>query len=81
MFHVMLRRARPRQVMKNLYSLAVAKLEASGEEGEDVPVSPVGEEDVEWLKENLRLDQMNAAISALGTEEVGCPLSEAKSLR
>lgn len=30
----------------------------------------MGEEDMEWLKENLLLEQLNAAIAALGTEEV-----------
>lgn len=55
--------------MKNLYSLAVAKLTVGGD-GLEAGVTPVGEEDMEWLKENLVLDQLNAAISALGTEEV-----------
>ncbi|CAN0203973.1 unnamed protein product, partial [Laminaria digitata] len=54
--------------MKNLYSLAVAKLTVDGD-GVEAGVTPVGEEDMEWLKENLLLDQLNAAISALGTEE------------
>lgn len=55
--------------MKNLYSLAVAQLTVSGA-GSEAGVTPVGEEDMEWLKENLLLEQLNAAISALGTEEV-----------
>lgn len=55
--------------MKNLYSLAVAQLTVGGE-GSEAGVTPVGEEDMEWMKENLLLDQLNAAISALGTEEV-----------
>ena len=58
--------------MKNLYSLAVAKLTVDGD-GLEAGVTPVGEEDMEWLKENLLLDQLNAAISALGTEEVKFP--------
>lgn len=59
---------RRKKVMKNLYSLAVAKLTVDGD-GAEAGVTPVGEEDMEWLKENLVLDQLNAAISALGTEE------------
>lgn len=55
--------------MKNLYSLAVAQLTVGGP-GSEAGVTPVGEEDMEWLKENLLLDQLNAAIAALGTEEV-----------
>ena len=55
--------------MKNLYSLAVAQLTVGGE-GSQAGVTPVGEEDMEWMKENLLLDQLNAAIAALGTEEV-----------
>lgn len=55
--------------MKNLYSLAVAQLTVGGS-GSEAGVTPVGEEDMEWLKENLLLEQLNAAISALGTEEV-----------
>lgn len=55
--------------MKNLYSLAVAKLTVSGGEG-DASVTPIGEEDMEWVKENLLLEQMNAVIDSLGTEEV-----------
>lgn len=57
------------QVMKNLYSLAVAQLTVGGA-GSEAGVTPVGEEDMEWMKENFVLDQLNAAISALGTEEV-----------
>lgn len=56
-------------MMKNLYSLAVAQLTVGGA-GSEAGVTPVGEEDMEWLKENLLLEQLNAAISALGTEEV-----------
>eukprot|EP00752_Nemacystus_decipiens_P004036 g3695.t1 len=59
---------RRKKVMKNLYSLAVAQLTVGGE-GLEAGVTPVGEEDMEWMKENLLLDQLNAAISALGTEE------------
>eukprot|EP00903_Cladosiphon_okamuranus_P019993 g18368.t1 len=59
---------RRKKVMKNLYSLAVAQLTVGGE-GSEAGVTPVGEEDMEWMKENLLLDQLNAAISALGTEE------------
>lgn len=55
--------------MKNLYSLAVAQLTVGGT-GSEAGVTPVGEEDMEWMKENFVLDQLNAAISALGTEEV-----------
>lgn len=55
--------------MKNLYSLAVAQLTVGGA-GSKAGVTPVGEEDMEWLKENLTLEQLNAAISSLGTEEV-----------
>lgn len=55
--------------MKNLYSLAVAQLTVGGS-GSEAGVTPVGEEDMEWMKENFVLDQLNAAISALGTEEV-----------
>ncbi|CAM9320924.1 unnamed protein product [Ectocarpus sp. 8 AP-2014] len=59
---------RRKKVMKNLYSLAVAQLTVGGS-GSEAGVTPVGEEDMEWLKENLLLDQLNAAIAALGTEE------------
>ncbi|CAM9187553.1 unnamed protein product [Scytosiphon promiscuus] len=59
---------RRKKVMKNLYSLAVAQLTVGGA-GSEAGVTPVGEEDMEWLKENLLLEQLNAAISALGTEE------------
>ncbi len=55
--------------MKNLYSLAVAQLTVGGT-GSEAGVTPVGEEDMEWMKENLLLEQLNAAIAALGTEEV-----------
>ncbi|CAN0244333.1 unnamed protein product, partial [Pylaiella littoralis] len=59
---------RRKKVMKNLYSLAVAQLTVGGA-GSEAGVTPVGEEDMEWMKENFVLDQLNAAISALGTEE------------
>lgn len=59
--------------MKNLYSLAVAQITVGGE-GPDAGVTPVGEEDMEWMKENFVLDQLNAAISALGTEDVSFDL-------
>ncbi|CAB1113452.1 unnamed protein product [Ectocarpus sp. CCAP 1310/34] len=59
---------RRKKVMKNLYSLAVAQLTIGGS-GSEAGITPVGEEDMEWLKENLLLDQLNAAIAALGTEE------------
>lgn len=57
------------KVMMNLYSLAVAKLTVSGGHDE-AKITPVGEEDMEWMKENLRVEQMNAVIDSLGTEEV-----------
>lgn len=41
-----------------------------GNEGPEVGVTPVGEEDMEWMKDNFTLEQLNASIDALGTEEV-----------
>lgn len=55
--------------MKNLYSIAVAQVTV-GNEGPEVGVTPVGEEDMEWMKDNFTLEQLNASIDALGTEEV-----------
>ena len=55
--------------MKNLYSIAVAQLTV-GNQGSKAGVTPVGEEDMEWVKDNFTLEQLNACIEALGTEEV-----------
>ncbi|CAM9421930.1 unnamed protein product [Discosporangium mesarthrocarpum] len=58
--------------MRHLYGVAVARLtvEGDGKVGsKECGVTPVGEEDLEWLLANLNLEGIKCAIEGLGSTE------------
>ncbi|CAM9238591.1 unnamed protein product [Choristocarpus tenellus] len=64
---------RQRKIMKHLYGVAVARVTVDGNNGGGgegkCGVTPVGEEELEWLMVNLDLDGVNCAIEGLGSKE------------